>query len=197
MQLSVPLILASQSPRRRMLLEQFGLSFAVEPSGVDETVGGKLSPEDLTKELAIRKGRSVARSHPKALVLSADTVVEHDEVVLNKPHDGAEATAMLSALSGQTHTVITGLALCHQASARTVVEAERTRVHFAPLTSAEIKRYVASGGPLDKAGGYGIQDAYGARFVQGIEGDYYNVVGLPLHRLYHMLRTYFRDLIRE
>jgi len=197
MQLSVPLVLASQSPRRRMLLERFGLSFAVEPSGADETVDGQLSPEALTKELATRKGQRVARSHPEALVLSADTVVEHAEVVLNKPKDEAEATAMLHALSGQTHTVITGIALCHQASARTVVEAERTRVHFAPLTSAEIKRYVTSGSPLDKAGGYGIQDAYGARFVRGIEGDYYNVVGLPLHRLYHMLRTYFRDLIRE
>jgi septum formation protein len=179
-----------------MLLERFGLSFTVEPSGVDETVDGALSPEDITKELATRKGRSVARRHPEALVISADTIVEHNEVVLNKPKDAEEAAAMLSDLSGQTHAVLTGLALHHQRSARTAVEAERTRVHFAPLSPEEINRYVASGSPLDKAGGYGIQDAYGARFVRGIDGDYYNVVGLPLHRLYRMLQTHFGDLIR-
>jgi len=180
-----------------MLLERFGLSFTVEPSGADETVDEALSPEEITKVLATRKGRSVARRHPEALVLAADTIVEHNEVVLNKPKDAEEAAAMLSDLSGQTHTVITGVALHHQPSARTVVEAERTRVHFAPLSPAEINRYVTSGSPLDKAGAYGIQDAYGARFVRGIDGDYYNVVGLPLHRLYHMLRTHFRDLIQE
>lgn len=196
MQLSIPLILASQSPRRRMLLERLGLSFTVEPSGADETVDEALSPEDITKELATRKGRSVARRHPEALVLSADTIVVHNEVVLNKPKDAEEATAMLSDLSGQTHTVITGVALHHQPSACIAVEAERTRVHFAQLSPDEINSYVASGGPLDKAGAYGIQDAYGARFVRGINGDYYNVVGLPLHRFYRMLRTHFVDLMR-
>lgn len=196
MHCTVPLILASQSPRRRLLLKQLGLSFTVAPSGVDETVDEALSPEDVTKELAARKGRSVAAQRPDALVISADTIVEHHQVVLNKPEHAEEAAAMLRALSGDSHTVITGVALHHRASGRAAVAAERTRVHFAQLSPAEINRYVASGSPLDKAGGYGIQDGYGARFVCGINGDYYNVVGLPLHRLYRMLRTHFRDLIQ-
>lgn len=197
MKLSASLILASQSPRRRALLERLGVPFTVEPSGVDETVSEALSPEDITKELAIRKGQAVSATHPDALVLSADTIVERDGVILNKPKDSEEAAAMLSYLSGNAHTVLTGIALQHQASARTVVETESTRVYFAPLTPDEIDGYVASGSPLDKAGGYGIQDDHGAVFVQRIEGDYYNVVGLPLHRLYQMLRIHFTDLMRE
>jgi len=194
--LSTPLILASQSPRRRLLLQRLGIPFTVEPSGANETIDEPLSPPEITKELAIRKGHHVARKYPDALVLSADTIVEQGGIVLNKPADTTEATTMLSQLSGRAHTVITGIALHHQTSDRAVVRAESTRVYFAPLSSTEIDRYVASGSPLDKAGAYGIQDDYGALFVRRIEGDYYNVVGLPLHRLYQMLRSHFGDLIR-
>ncbi|MDQ7041377.1 MAG: Maf family protein [Rhodothermus sp.] len=195
MKLRVPLILASRSPRRRKLLQQLGLDFEVYPSDLDETATNHRVPEQLVEQLALEKARLIAARFPEALTLGADTIVVLDGEVLNKPADEAEARAMLRRLSGRTHTVYTGVALIHPASQREMVDYEATRVTFAPLTDAEINAYVATGAPLDKAGAYGIQDDYGAVFIRRIEGDYYNVVGLPLHRLYCMLRNYFTDLL--
>jgi len=197
MKLRVPLILASRSPRRRKLLAQLGLDFEVHPSDLDENATNHRLPEQLVEQLALEKARTVAARFPEALTLGADTIVVLDGDVLNKPADEAEARAMLRRLSGRTHTVYTGVALVHPASQREVVDYEATQVTFAPLTDAEIDAYVATGSPLDKAGAYGIQDDYGAVFIRRIEGDYYNVVGLPLHRLYRMLRNHFADLIEE
>lgn len=197
MKLRVPLILASRSPRRRKLLAQLGLDFEVHPSDLDENATNHRLPEQLVEQLALEKARAVAARFPEALTLGADTIVVLDGDVLNKPADEAEARAMLRRLSGRTHTVYTGVALVHPASQREVVDYEATEVTFAPLTDAEIDAYVATGSPLDKAGAYGIQDDYGAVFIRRIEGDYYNVVGLPLHRLYRMLRNHFADLIEE
>ncbi len=197
MKLLVPLILASRSPRRRKLLAQLGLDFEVHPSDLDETAMNHRLPEQLVEQLALEKARAVATRFPEALTLGADTTVVLDGDVLNKPADEAEARAMLRRLSGRTHTVYTGVALVHPASRREVVDYEATQVTFAPLTDAEIDAYVATGSPLDKAGAYGIQDDYGAVFIRRIEGDYYNVVGLPLHRLYRMLRNHFADLIED
>jgi len=197
MKLRVPLILASRSPRRRKLLAQLGLDFEVHPSDLDENATNHRLPEQLVEQLALEKARAVAARFPEALTLGADTIVVLDGDVLNKPADEAEARAMLRRLSGRTHTVYTGVALVHPASQREVVDYEATQVTFAPLTDAEIDAYVATGSPLDKAGAYGIQDDYGAVFIRRIEGDYYNVVGLPLHRLYRMLRNHFADLIEE
>ena len=140
-------------------------------------------------------GTSISHDHPEALTLGADTVVLLNGEVLGKPRSEAEARSMLGRLSGATHTVCTGLALLHPSSGRSVTGNEATQVTFAELSDEEIAGYVATGSPMDKAGAYGIQDDYGALFVSSIDGDYHNVVGLPLHRLYRMLTQHFADLM--
>src|SRR5690606_25523373 len=193
--LRVPFVLASRSPRRRALLERLGLPFDVRPSPSGEAWPAGMGPAEAVAQIALEKAEAVAEAAPEALTLGADTVVVLDGAVLGKPADPGEARAMLRRLSGATHTVYTGLALVHPASGRRVTALEATAVTFAPLTDAEVARYVATGAPLDKAGAYGIQDDHGALFVARIEGDYYNVVGLPLHRLYRTLRDHFADLL--
>lgn len=191
-----PLVLASQSPRRRDLLARLGVPMTVEPSHADETGVEALPPAEAVEALARRKAEAVAAAQPAdRLVLGADTVVVLDGDVLGKPADATEARVMLRRLSARTHTVYSGLALVHRASERTATAHEATEVTFADLTDDEIASYVATGSPLDKAGGYGIQDDHGALFVASIRGDYYNVVGLPLHRLYRTLRDAFPDLL--
>ena len=189
--LRVPLVLASASPRRRDLLARLGLTFSVRPSDADETWPDGLTTGAAAEEVARRKARAVAA--PGALVLAADTVVVLDGETLGKPSDPAEAAATLARLSGRTHSVVTGLALA--LDGRETTTHETTRVTFADLTSAEIDAYVATGSPLDKAGSYGIQDDLGALLVARIEGDYFNVVGLPLRRLYETLRHFVPDLV--
>lgn len=193
--LRVPLVLASRSPRRRDLLRRLGLAFTVCPGDVDEVLPPDLTPADAAAAVARAKGEAVAPRFPEALTLAADTVVVLDGEALGKPRDPAEAVVMLRRLAGRTHTVCTGIALCHPASGRAAHATETTEVTFAPLDEHEIAAYVATGSPLDKAGAYGIQDDHGALFVSGIRGDYYNVVGLPLHRLYRLLRERFADLL--
>jgi len=128
-------------------------------------------------------------------VLAADTIVIHDGTILEKPNSTDEAAAMLQRLSGTTHSVYTGLALHHAASDRAVTTGDATTVSFSALQAEEINAYVASGSPMDKAGGYGIQDHTAPFFVERLDGDYYNVVGLPLHRLYRTLQNQFDDLL--
>jgi septum formation protein len=195
LQLSCPLVLASQSPRRRALLDRVGVPYEAEVSPADETLGASVAPTEAVQTLARRKARPVAADRPSALVLTADTVVAHDGEILNKPENSSHARAMLRRLRDTSHTVYTGLALVHAASDRAVTAVEGTDVVLGPLTDAEIQAYVASGSPLDKAGGYGIQDHTAPFFVERIEGDYYNVVGLPLHRLYRTLHASFADLL--
>ena len=195
MQLTTPFVLASQSPRRKRLLEQLGVPFEVHISPVDEVIPDDATPGEVVQDLAMQKAASVAPAYPDALTLGADTIVVLDGAILGKPADAAEAAAMLRRLSGRTHTVFTGIALVHPASDRRTAAVEATDVTFADLSNAEIGAYVESGSPLDKAGAYGIQDDRGALFVRRIEGDYYSVVGLPLHRLYQTLRTCFPDLL--
>ncbi|MDX1547330.1 MAG: Maf family protein [Rhodothermales bacterium] len=195
MHLRIPLILASASPRRRHLLQRLGLRFEVIPSHAEEHAPDGLPPEALVQQLAMDKAGVVAASHPDALTLGADTIVVLEGDVLGKPAGPAEARAMLRRLSGRTHTVFTGLALLYPANdlRRTLFEA--TEVTFGVLSDQEIDAYVATGAPLDKAGAYGIQEDYGALFVERIEGDFYTVMGLPLHRLYRLLQAEFPDLI--
>lgn len=195
MKLRTDLILASQSPRRKQLLRQLGLTFRVEPSPFEETIPEDGHPADIVRHLALEKAEPISRRYPSALTLAADTVVVHDGAVLGKPNDAAEARAMLRRLSSETHTVFTGLALLHPASNRRIAAHEATRVTFAALSDEEIRAYVASGAPMDKAGAYGIQGDLGAVFVARIEGDFYTVMGLPLHRLYRLLHDQFSDLI--
>ncbi|WP_103020940.1 Maf family protein [Salinibacter altiplanensis] len=197
LQLSCPLLLASQSPRRRALLDRIDVPFEAEGSPADETLETPGTPAEAVRTLARRKAHPVAADRPSALVLAADTVVAHDGDILQKPDDSPHARAMLHRLQDTAHTVHTGLALMHAASERTATAVESTGVALGPLSDTEIQAYVASGSPLDKAGGYGIQDHTAPFFVEGIEGDYYNVVGLPLHRLYCMLHESFADLLQS
>ncbi len=197
MHFTVPFILASASPRRRALLESIGLPFTVEISGIDEEHPENFrSPSEVVETLAFEKAHDVARHNREALVLGADTLVSMSGSVMGKPVDEHEAKEMLGRLSGGTNTVFTGIALLHLASGRSSVSHASTGVTFATLTDEEIERYVASAAPLDKAGAYGIQGDMGALFISGIEGDYFNVVGLPLHTLYRMLRSDFSDLLQ-
>lgn len=194
MHLNATFILASASPRRKFLLEMLGLSFRVQPSDVEEIVDPDLAPADLVQQLALQKTQAIAAYNPEALTLGADTIVVLDGAVLGKPTHAKDAVTMLRTLSGRDHTVYTGMALAHPATARTVTAYEATQVTFSHLTDKEIQAYVATGSPMDKAGAYGIQDDLGALFIQRIDGDYYNVVGLPLHRLYRVLSASFGDL---
>ena len=188
------MILASQSPRRRELLAQMGLTqFIIRPALGEEKADPGLTPGRLVEALSRRKAEEVAaRSDPGDLVIAADTVVAVDGRILGKPRDGAQAREMLTLLSGRSHTVYTGVTVRRDGEVLTGHEA--TRVRFRPLSPAEIDAYVRTGEPMDKAGAYGIQ-GLGALLVEGIEGDYCNVVGLPVCRLGRMLTRFGVDLL--
>lgn len=189
------IVLASRSPRRRQLLEQMGLrDFRIVCSDADETASPGLTPPALVEALSARKAAAVQHAAAAGdLIIAADTVVALDGRVLGKPADGPDAFAMLSALSGRRHQVYTGLTVV--CGAQRLTEHEVTAVTFRSLSSAEICAYIATGEPMDKAGAYGIQGR-GALFVEGIEGDYYNVMGLPVCRLGRILARLGVDCAR-
>ena len=189
------MILASQSPRRRELLGQMGFSFTVQPARGEELPHPELTPAQLVEELARQKALEVsAEAEADDVVVAADTVVAIDGKVLGKPHDKVHAAQMLSALSGREHTVYTGVAV--KRGETLLVEHEATQVRFRPLTEREIDLYIQTGEPMDKAGSYGIQ-GYGALLVEGIRGDYFNVVGLPICRLGRMLAQVGEDALAQ
>jgi septum formation protein len=184
------LILASASPRRRELLALLGHRYEVVPSAYDEVLPDyHPDPAALARHLAAEKALDVAPAHPGALVIGADTIVALGDRVYGKPVDGADAARMLRELSGRTHQVFTGVAVVDTRvpGAEPHGFSSGTDVVFRELEDAEIRAYVATGEPLDKAGGYAIQ-GYGAVLIQGIRGDYPNVVGLPLTPLALLLR---------
>lgn len=183
------IILASASPRRRELLKKLGLHFKVEPSNYEERLYPGLPPHELAKSLSLEKARAVARNHKNALVIAADTFIVFEGRVLGKPGTEAEACQMLEKLSGKSHTVITGFTIIDTESGRTVSKAVETAVHLKKLTSDEIDTYVKTKEPLDKAGGYAIQEL-GAVIVDRIEGDYFNIIGLPLSALADSLKEF-------
>lgn len=203
----VKIILASASPRRRELLEQIGLKFQVKVSDVEEKVSSVL-PERVVEELSAQKAEAVLKglleSPEDVLVIGADTVVAMEGRILGKPHSSEEAGKMLQQLSGKTHAVYTGVTLLYlsggsgktQWTGETEVVRktfyERTDVTFYPLTAEEIGFYIASGDCMDKAGAYGIQGSF-ARYVKGIEGDYNNVVGLPIGRIYQEAKEWLTE----
>ena len=180
------IVLASASPRRRELMNMLAFgSFTVCPAVGPEKMPEHASPEETVRSLAAQMAEEVASScDPDALIIAADTVVVCDGRVLGKPRDEEDAFHMLRLLSGRWHEVYTGL--CLRDKDGCVTEAERTAVRFRTLSDGEIRRYIQTGEPMDKAGAYGIQGK-AALFVEAIEGDYYNVVGLPLCRLGRML----------
>ena len=187
---SPPLILASTSPRRSYLLRQIGFEFEVRPSHIDENLPDTMSPEEHVSILSARKAEEVASHVAQGIILGADTIVVLDDAILNKPNSPDDAVRMLSLLSGRKHEVFTGITLIDVPSHVREQAVEKTEVWFRSLDPEEIRMYVQTGSPMDKAGAYGIQDDYGAVFVEKIHGCFYNVVGLPLsrfHLLYHKL----------
>lgn len=183
------LILASQSPRRRELMGLFGLPFEIRTKEIDETLEAGISVSEAVANLSRRKAEAIERS-PADIVIAADTVVVLDGQALGKPRDEADARKMLCRLSGKTHQVMTGLTVLQ--GERAVSCTEITQVTFGKLTQQQIDDYIRTGEPMDKAGSYGIQGK-AALFVEGISGDYYNVVGLPVCRLGGILRTFMEE----
>lgn len=181
----VDVILASSSPRRRELLALVGIPHTVVPADIDETPEPDEAPAALVTRLAREKALRIARDAPHALVVAADTVVVLDGEILGKPASVADAEATIARLSGRTHTVATGIACA--LNGRLVSDVEQVAVTFRRLDADEIRAYVATGEPMDKAGSYGIQ-GFGATIVQRIDGDYFAVMGLSLVRMLELMR---------
>lgn len=189
------IILASGSPRRKELLEMLRVQhLEIIPAKGEEKAHPELSPSELVKELSRCKAAEVAQNHGGAdtVVIGADTIVVLDGAVLGKPVDEADAERMLHALSGRSHTVYTGV--CVMRGEEVKQHAERTEVFFRTLSDGEIRRYIATGEPMDKAGAYGAQ-GFASLFVEKLEGDFFNVMGLPLCALGTMLKEIGVDLI--
>lgn len=185
------IILASASPRRRELLAQIGLKFEVITSDTDESFDDSMLVEEIVKKLAFEKAHAVAKQvSGDSIVIGADTVVYYEGVILGKPQNEAQAREMLTMLSGNTHEVLTGFAVIRLGDNKVAVDYEKTNVTFRSLSEGEIDIYIKTKEPFDKAGAYGIQ-GLGATFVSGINGDYNNVVGLPLCSLSQCLKNEF------
>lgn len=184
-----PLILASSSPRRTEILTAVGWPFEAQPAHIDETRLEGEAPEEFVRRLAREKAEAVARTRLFGLVLGADTTVVVNGHILEKPRDEQDARRMLRLMSECWHEVLTGVALVSAESGRTSIGIERTRVRFAAMTDEEIAWHVETGSVLDKAGAYAIQGR-AALFIEGIEGDYWNVVGLPVRLLYELTRGF-------
>jgi septum formation protein len=179
-------ILASQSPRRRELLNLVGIAHEVQPADIDETYLAGERPRDHAERLARGKTAVIVTREPDAVVIGSDTIVVVDGDVLGKPADDGDAARMLARLAGRSHTVITAVAVAWRGETRSAVE--EVGVAFHPLTSEEIAAYIATREPMDKAGAYGIQ-GYGATIVSRVDGDYFAVMGLPLQRLTRVLAS--------
>ena len=187
------LILASASPRRQELLKLFGVPFSVRVADIDETMDPAASPFDEVGRVSRLKALAVSREEDD-VVIAADTIVVCEGNVLGKPHSPEEATEMLRLLSGRDHQVMTGCTVLLGQTAETFTEV--TDLHFRPLRDGEIRRYVESGEPMDKAGSYGIQGG-AALFCERMVGDYYNVMGLPVCRLGQVLRKLVPELMED
>jgi len=179
------IILASNSPRRKELMNMLQIEYEIIVSNVDEVIDKTLSESELVMDLAFQKAVDIFKTHKDDLVLGFDTLVYVDDEILGKPKSKEEAKTMLQKLSGTTHSVITGCALITKTLSKSFYE--KARVTFYPLTEDEIDIYIESKEPFDKAGAYAVQ-GLGAKFIKGIVGDFYTVMGLPIGRLYHELK---------
>ena len=185
------IILASQSPRRKEILSLLGVPFKILVSEADESFDDCMPPYFIAESISLKKAAAVAKNVTEdALVIGADTIVVSDGKILGKPTDEEDAFCMLSRLSGKWHEVISGVTVLHTKSAESKSFYVKTKVRFADLSDKEIRDYIATKEPADKAGAYGIQ-GIGAKFIEEIEGDYFNVVGLPLSKLYQVLKKDF------
>ena len=183
------IILASASPRRKELLEKIGLRFKVEPSNYEEDTPSALEPHELARKISLEKAKVVASKHQNVIVIAADTFVVFGDQILGKPHTEKEARKMLELINGKSHSVITGFSIIDTSNNKTLSKSVETKTYIRKLTSAEIDAYVKSKEPLDKAGAYAIQ-GLGSVFVEKIEGDYFNVIGLPLSALTEALKEF-------
>ena len=184
----LPIYLASKSPRRRKLLKQLGINFkSFSVNSIEEISDGE-HPVECVKRLAMEKMDIAKEKVNNSIIITADTIVVLEDKVIGKPTSKTDAVKILSCLSGKVHTVYTGFCVFNQKTKKMLLDYERTEVEFRKLTKDEILDYVDGGSPMDKAGAYGIQDDFGAVFVKRINGCYYNVVGLPLTKLYNALR---------
>jgi septum formation protein len=182
-----PLVLASQSPRRAELIGRLGLTFETVPADIDESYLHGETPPQHAERLSREKALKIAAERPDALVVGSDTIVVIDGEVLGKPRDRAHAIEMLTRLSGREHEVCTGVAVAHAGRVRSALE--RVRVRFRELDARACEEYVATGEPMDKAGAYGIQ-GFGSALVEGIEGDYFAVMGLPVVRMLGLIEHF-------
>ena len=183
------IILASKSPRRKEILETMGVEFEIDVADVDEGVDESLSPLEAVCEISKRKAEAVSQRHTgEKIIISADTVVVIDGRIIGKPKDKEDAFAILKGLSGKTHEVYTGFTIFGNGKSKT--DYEVTKVHFKELCDDDIKRYIETGEPMDKAGAYGIQQK-GNLFVEYIHGDYYNVVGFPISKICVTIKELF------
>ncbi|MDZ7264094.1 MAG: Maf family protein [candidate division KSB1 bacterium] len=183
------IVLASQSPRRIELLKKIISDFDIKASDINEQDNGFTSPSQLVEELARRKAEKAAQEVTDGLIIAADSVVVCEGQILGKPQHADDSRRMLKLLSGKTHQVYSGFAVIRKPQGPTILEHEMTRVTFRQLEDWEIERYIASGQPQDKAGAYGIQDD-AAVFVESLVGCYYNVMGLPLTKLFLVLKEF-------
>lgn len=188
MNLPYRLILGSKSPRRQELLKSLGVDFEVQVKPVDESFPAELPVKDLAEFIAKKKAEVFDSLADDELVITSDTVVVCEGKALAKAANADEAKTMLRLLSGKTHQVITGV--CLKSNSKVTSFSETTQVHFDDLTEEAIDHYIQKYQPFDKAGAYGIQEWIGMIGIKGIEGDYYNVMGLPLHRLYNLLKAF-------
>lgn len=183
------IVLASASPRRREILAKTGLPFRVDASDSEEAMDTGSSPRALARSLSYRKAASVASRHKNALIIAADTFIVFRGRIFGKPHTAAEAGRMLKTLNGKKHSVITGFTILDTVTRKRLTRSVETKVYFRKMAPGEINAYIRSREPLDKAGAYAIQ-GLGAALIRKIEGDYYNVVGLPLSALVDGLREF-------
>ncbi|MEL7146590.1 MAG: Maf family nucleotide pyrophosphatase [Bacteroidota bacterium] len=188
LQLKYPLILASKSPRRKELLSNTGLQFSIYTMEVEESFPEQMPVREVAEFLAKKKGKAYLKEFPDSLIITADTTVVVDNVVLNKPTDYEEARKMILQLKDRKHEVITGV--CITSPSETISFSESTAVTFGPLSDEEISYYINQYKPFDKAGAYGIQEWIGLIGIEKIEGSYYNVVGLPVRRIYQYLKNF-------
>lgn len=187
------IVLASASPRRKELLEQIGIFFEIQPAKGEEIITGN-TPSQIVEELSCQKASEVAEKNREdgTLIIGSDTVVSYEDKIMGKPKDEEDAARMLRKLSGNVHHVYTGVTaiLWENGQKRKVTFSEKTEVVFYSISEEEIKEYISTGEPMDKAGAYGIQ-GIGGKFIREIRGDYNNVVGLPVARLYQEVLKYY------
>ncbi len=186
--LHTPVYLASKSPRRRNMLNMMGINFTAVSIDMDEVINENQSPVENVKRIALEKCNLALAEIDEGIVITADTIVVIDGNIIGKPNSKAHAKKILNTLSGKSHFVYTGFSISNKNKNKTITDYSKTKVTFKKLTAKEISDYIKTGSPMDKAGAYGIQDDFGAVFVEKISGCYYNVIGFPVSKIYQALK---------